>query len=616
MRNDTLPGDYIWRVLQLRFGHAGLKDPKDLQGSIDAVVAGGYAACEVQFVKEFTLKEPEAKRLGEIARDAGITLSVHAPYFAQLTTIEPDRLKLHLGGLHHSCKLASQMGATVVVCHPGSRGEQTPEELVERVDRNLTELGPRVADLGVNLGLETCGRKSQFGGVGDIAQLVPRHPFTTIVVDYGHIHAVSNGSLTSEAAFEALFGFIVENFSEEHLRPLHTHFSDNLWGPAGEIKHLPYGEGQLRIGNVIAAANKFDLMLTVISEHKEAKSHALVLEEVRKSGVTMIGPGGTSKEDAKVPVQTWFPHELPVIAKGQAHFFARANREVRISNIGKLIFPDDGLTKGDLATYYYNVAPMMLPFLRDRPMNMQRVPEGIYGEAFYEKQCPKGAPHWVKTIPVPSDGGKKNIDFVVVDDVATLVWLAQIASVEVHAWTSKWPDLDQPDFAVMDLDPHEPIAFSDVLAVARLVGVVLEKFGLKGFPKTSGGSGIQIFIPLAKGHSYAEVREFCTLVGGLVRSAYPQKVTMEFAKPSRAGKVYLDANQNAKSKTLVAPYSVRPYPGAPVSTPLSWVEMDDEFLPEQFNIKTLFERIERVGDPFRAAMSTKQDLHPALEQLR
>lgn len=596
---------------RLRFGIAGLRDTKDLEGSVRSVVEAGYAACEVQFVKEFTLKEPEAKRLGEIARDAGIALSVHAPYFAQLTTPEPDRLKLHLGALHHASKLAATMGASVVVCHPGSRGEAEPEELLERVDGALAALAPRIADTGVRLGLETCGRRSQFGTVGDIALLVQSHAFTTPVVDFAHVHALSGGSMTSPEAFEALFAYITEEFSDEHLSPLHCHFTDNRFGAAGEISHIPYGEGKLRIGHLVEGAKGFDLALTIISEQKEAASHAAILEELRACGAPLVDPGGGSGEGGGGR----FPERVPLEARGAAHYFRRGSREVRITNLDKPYFPDDGYTKGDLLTYYYNAAPHMLPFLRDRPIVMQRVPEGIYGEAFYEKQAPKGRPEWVRTVPVPSDEGRKIIDFVVVEDVATLVWLAQIASVECHAWTSRWPELEQPDFAVIDLDPFEPITFDDVRAVAKLVKVVLDRLGLRGFPKTSGGSGLQVFIPISSGHTYREVRAFSAAAGRLIRNAYPEKVTMEPSIGKRAGRVFIDANQNAKGKTLVAPYSVRPYPKAPVSAPLAWEELEEEFLPEQFTITTIFDRIEKVGDPFKGALSLRQDLHPALEEL-
>lgn len=594
----------------LRFGIAGLKDPKDLQGSVAALKGAGYEACEVQFVKEFTLKEPEAKRLGELTRDNGIALSVHAPYFAQLTTVEPDRLKLHLGALHHSCKLAGLMGATVVVCHPGSHHDHLPDELHERVDKALTNLGPRIEDTGVKLGLETCGRRSQFGALGDIALLVRKHAFTTPVIDYAHIHALSNGSLKDPAALEALFAYVVDEFSTEDLRPLHTHFSDNQFGPAGEIRHIRYGEGTLRIANVLKGAERFDLDLTVISEEKWPESHEAILAEIRKTPLALTKTAPVTKDGI------WFPFSIPLEKSKDAHRFVHGSREVRITNLDKVFFPDEGITKGDLINYYYNVAPLMLPFLRDRPITMQRVPDGIYGEAFYEKQAPKGAPEWLRTIPVPSDGGKKNIDFIVVDDVLALVWLAQIASVEVHAWTAKAPDLEQPDFAVMDLDPHEPVEFDDVRAVAGLVQVLLERLGLKGFPKTSGGSGLQVFIPLVPGHSYSEVRDFCSGLGRLMVAAYPEKVTMAASKAQRTGKIYVDAGQNAKGQTLVAPYSVRPYPGAPVSAPLNWDELADEFYPADFTIATMFERIERVGDLFRGAIMTKQNLHPAIEKLK
>lgn len=600
---------------QLRFGVAGLKDTKDLKGSIEFCVDNGYSACEVQFVKEFTLDEAECAELGSIARDQGVALSVHAPYFAQLTTKEPDRIKQHLGALHHSCKLGSQLGATVIVCHPGSRGEASAEELVERVDANLRALGPRVGDLAVKLGLETCGRRSQFGSLGDIALLVREHAFTTPVIDYGHIHALSNGSLRDKAAFDALFSYIIQEFSSEHLWPLHTHFSDNQFGDAGELRHIPYGTGTLKIGNVLDGARPHDLALTVISEHKDPASHAAVRDELKSKKAPLIPPmpRATSLRGKQ---GSWLPHAIPLEERGEAHYFQRGSRELRVTNVSKMYFPDDEITKGDLIGYYYNAAPLMLPFLRDRPITMHRVPEGIYGEAFYEKQIPRGAPGWVKTVEVPSDGGRKKIDFVIVDDVMTLVWLAQIASVECHAWTSRTPKLDEPDFAVMDLDPHEPIGFADVRAVASLVNVVLTKLGIRGFPKTSGGSGIQVFIPLAPGHTYPEVREFCGAVGSLLRSAYPEKVTMEASKAKRAGKVYVDVDQNAKGQTLVAPYSVRPYPGAPVSAPLEWTELEQDLVPEQFTIRTIFERLEEVGDPFKPALSLKQDLHPALEQLR
>lgn len=275
---------------QLRYGVAGLKDPKDLNASIDHLVSHGFAQCEVQFVKEFTLKEAEARRFGEMARDNGIALSVHAPYFAQLTTKEPDRLKLHLGGLHHACKLASAMGATVVVCHPGSHHGRPPEELHEQVNANLADLGPRVSDLGVKLGLETCGKRSQFGALGDIALLVKEHPFTTVVIDYAHIHALSNGQLNTPEAMEALFGYITSQFSFEHFWPLHTHFSDNEFGPQGEIRHVPYGKGTLRISHVVQGASKFDMALTIVSEEKDPGSHVAIQEELKSTKAPMVFP--------------------------------------------------------------------------------------------------------------------------------------------------------------------------------------------------------------------------------------------------------------------------------------------------------------------------------------
>ncbi|MGH9195599.1 MAG: non-homologous end-joining DNA ligase, partial [Acidimicrobiia bacterium] len=553
--------------------------------------------------------EAQCEHLGELARDAGIALSVHAPYFAALTTLEPDRVKLHVGALHHSCKLANAMGATVVVAHPGSTEGVEPEELHRRIDLALEALAPRVADLGVKLGLETAGRKSQFGTLGDIALVVRRHSFTTPVIDFAHIHAVSGGLLSTAEAFEAIFDYITNEFSVEHLRPLHCHFTDNRFGDAGEITHIPYGEGTLRIGNLYAGAEKHDLSLTIVSEARWEESHKQMFEELRASGAPLGGPLGNQEG---VPSAA-SAKTVPLLEKNHSHYFKSGKREVRITNKDKVLFPDDGYTKGDLVNYYWQAAPLMLPFLKDRPIVMQRVPDGIYEEAFYEKQAPKGTPEWVSTVPVSSEGGSRTIDYVVVDDVATLVWLAQIASVECHAWTSKWPRLDEPDFAVMDLDPHEPVSFEDVRNVAKLVKVVLDRFDIRAFPKTSGGAGMQIFIPITAGHTYAEVRQFCSGVGRLIQHAYPEKVTLEPSKPRRKGKVFIDANQNSKGKTLVAPYSVRQYPLETVSAPLLWEELDEEFYPEAFTIETIFDRVAEIGDPFRPALAVKQDLHPVME---
>ncbi|HWD09078.1 MAG TPA: non-homologous end-joining DNA ligase [Actinomycetota bacterium] len=608
---------------EIRYGIAGLKDTRDLPGSIAAVAEGGYAACEVQFVKEFTLKEPEAERLGAIAADAGIALSVHAPYFAALTTPEPERRTLHLGALHHSCHLASLMGARIVVCHPGS-SEGDPEEVHRRVVAALDNLGPRIEAFGVRLGLETPGRKSQFGSLGDIALVVKDHPFASPVVDFAHVQAVSGGRLTSVEAYRALLGFVASEFGAEHLWPLHCHFTDNRYGPAGEITHVPYGEGTVRMRPLAEAAASFDFALTIISEERWEDSHQRILQDLRAAGAPLVAAGKAATPVALPASATTFtrdylPRPLVLEPRGPAQILHEGGKEVRLTNLDKVLFPDDGYTKGDLIGYYYNVAPVLLPFLADRPVVMQRVPDGIYKEAFYEKQAPKGLPEWVRTVPVSSysaNQSARTIDYVVIDSVASLAWLAQIASVECHAWTSRWPNIDEPDFAVIDLDPHEPISFDDVRAVGRLVHTVLDRLGLRAVPKTSGGAGLQIFIPLAPGHSYAEVREFCTGVGRLITAVYPERATLEPSIPKRKGRVFIDANQNAKGKTLVAPYSVRPYPLAPVSMPLSWEELDEEFYPEQFTVATAFERIGAVGDLFAQTRMWRQDLHPALAQFR
>lgn len=290
-------------------------------------------------------------------------------------------------------------------------------------------------------------------------------------------------------------------------------------------------------------------------------------------------------------------------------------RELRLSNLDKVYWPDEGYTKGDLITYYFNVSPTMLPHVADRPLTLKRMPNGIHGDFFYEKNAPRHRPRWMPTVPVPADEGSKIINFLVVRDVAHLLWVANLGCIEFHPLHGKGEEQSNPTYAFFDLDPFEPAAWAEVAQVASLINVVLRELGLEAYPKTSGATGMQIMVPSDGTTSYDLIRGFVQAVSELVHKAVPDITTMEWDTSKRAGKVFLDVNMNRAGANIAAAYSVRPEPGATVSAPLRWDEIDDVH-PSMFRMDTIFERIAEVGDPFApVAEGPGQSLTEALAKL-
>jgi bifunctional non-homologous end joining protein LigD len=308
-----------------------------------------------------------------------------------------------------------------------------------------------------------------------------------------------------------------------------------------------------------------------------------------------------------------FPEPLPARRAGDAWRIVADGRELRLSNLDKLYWPDEGITKGDLLAYYHNVAPLVLPHLRDRPLTMLRMPDGTAGEAFYEKRVPSHAPDWLPTARVPGED-RKPIDMVMAQDRASLLYVINLGCIELHPLHSRSGTLDYPEFALFDLDPFEPYTFADVRAVARLVKVVLDGLGLRGYPKTSGATGMQVHVPLEPVHPYADVRAFVEQVGRLLVRAYPEKVTMAWPVAERAGKVFVDHQMNRRGANIASVYSVRPRPGAPVSTPLDWEELDSDLEPGDFRIDNVWERFSQ-GDRFAPVLTDRQTLDAAMEAL-
>jgi bifunctional non-homologous end joining protein LigD len=309
-----------------------------------------------------------------------------------------------------------------------------------------------------------------------------------------------------------------------------------------------------------------------------------------------------------------FPAELPTVRDGDAWRAEVDGRVLRLSNLAKEYWPGEGITKGDLVTYYYNVAPLILPHLRDRPLTMRRMPDGLAGEPFYEKQVPAHAPSWLPTAAVPSEDGTRVVEFVVAQDLPSLLYLANLGCIEMHPLHARAGSLDRPDYAFFDLDPFEPYTFADVRLAAKLVKVVLDGLGLRGYPKTSGATGMQVFVPLDGTHTHTDARLFVERVGRLVVRAMPEKVTMDWAIEKRAGKVFVDHQMNRPGANIASVYSLRPLPGAPVSTPLDWDELDEEPEPEDFRIDNVWQRF-AAGDRFAGVLSDRQSLTAAMEAL-
>lgn len=291
-------------------------------------------------------------------------------------------------------------------------------------------------------------------------------------------------------------------------------------------------------------------------------------------------------------------------------YVAVNGHEVKLTNLDKLIWPE-GLTKAHLVKYYREIAPYILPYLYNRPLVMKRYPDGVVGESFYQKECPEYAPDWIIRYPV--EHSEKVVNYIICNDIATLVWLANQGCLEMHPWLSRIENIECPDIAVMDLDPSEGASFNDVLKIALLVKEALDQFNLQSYPKTSGATGLHIFVPIKPVYAYQTVTKAMQYVAELIVKINPEQATVERKVVQRQGKVYLDYLQNGRGKTMAFPYSLRPLPGAPVSTPLYWEEAESmNIAPDAFSIYNIISRIEEIGDIYYDVLSNKQTLDTLL----
>ena len=272
-------------------------------------------------------------------------------------------------------------------------------------------------------------------------------------------------------------------------------------------------------------------------------------------------------------------------------------RKLSFTNTGKVFWPEEGFTKGDVINYYNEVADLILPYLKDRPESLLRMPNGIKAPGFFHKDAGDNAPKWVKTYERFSESADKDINYIVCNDRPTLLYLANLGCIEINPWNSRLKKIEHPDYLVMDIDPSEKNTFGQVIETANVIGEILKKAGADAFPKTSGATGLHVYVPLGAKYTYEQAKEFAHVVAMLAQEQLPDFTSLERSLSKRGkSNIYIDFLQNRQGQTLAAPYSLRPKPGVTVSAPLQWKEVKPGLHPSQFHVGNILERVKKKGD--------------------
>lgn len=284
-------------------------------------------------------------------------------------------------------------------------------------------------------------------------------------------------------------------------------------------------------------------------------------------------------------------------------------RSLRLSDLDKVYWPRDGLTKGDTLDYYRELAAVILPQFKDRPVTTRVFPDGIDGKSFYRRDAPAKRPKWLRSESYRPASGTGTTRLILIDDTAGLIWFANQGAIEFHTWMSCLPNLTEPDFAVFDLDPGEQVTFKDVLRAASFLRDHLTKIGLTGFPKTTGRQGLHVLLPLAPGHTFEGVRTWVKSTAEQLAAEHEDLIAVAHGGTHRGDHVTIDYAQNSITRNLAAPYTLRAAPGAPVSAPLSWDEVErGKVSPDQITIKTMPARLQKKGDLFASILEDRQKL--------
>jgi bifunctional non-homologous end joining protein LigD len=373
------------------------------------------------------------------------------------------------------------------------------------------------------------------------------------------------------------------------LRPL-----ERAGSPFGEVPKMP----KVRKGDVVWVEPKLVAEVEFVEWTHDGHLRAPSYQGLRED---------------KAPEQVHREEPLPnEIRKG--------NRVLRLSNLDKLFWPEEGITKGDLIRYYRDVAPALVPHLKGRPFTMKRYPDGWKGKFFFQKDAPTHMPDWIKRAEITvttrdSPRQRRRIQAPIVEDELGLLWMVNMGCIDCNTWYSRIDRPERPDWVLFDLDPSPDVGFAETVEVALLVKQALDALGLVSFPKTSGSEGMHVLVPIDRRSTYANTRRFAEVVAGAIARAHPRLATTEWTKAKRRG-VLIDANQNGEGKTIASVYSVRPKAGAPVSTPLRWEEVNESLDPGAFTMDVVLERVNADGDLFEGVLTTKQSLARALKALQ
>ena len=330
-----------------------------------------------------------------------------------------------------------------------------------------------------------------------------------------------------------------------------------------------------------------------------------------------IEPNECVRETTAPAEEKSTPDVRPLLLSGKAEeaMLTVNGQRLKFTHLNKVFYPAEGYNKRDLLNYYDAVADLLLPYLRDRPLSLKRYPDGIAGEFFFQKDTHDRVPSWIRVEPIYSEHTKAPTRFVLADDRAALLYLTNLGCIDQNPWMSRVGALECPDFMLIDLDP-QGCEFDRIIEAAQLVRKKLDLVGLEGYPKTTGGDGMHIYVPVEPVYSYEQVRSFAEIIARVVATERPDLFTTPRPVARREqGKVYFDYLQIGESKTIAAPYVVRAYPGAPVATPLAWREVANGLLPSQFHLRNALDRFSRVGDLFEPVLKKPQRLEPAIEKL-
>jgi bifunctional non-homologous end joining protein LigD len=289
---------------------------------------------------------------------------------------------------------------------------------------------------------------------------------------------------------------------------------------------------------------------------------------------------------------------------------------LRLTNLNKVYFPADGYTKRNVLAYYFFASPFLLPFLKDRPLVLRRYPNGMEGQAFFQKDAGKDAPGWIETASIQSESKSKPIRYFLANDRASLLYLTNLGCIDHNPWSSRFDDPEHPDYIFFDLDPTAGSPFTTVVKLAKILATKLEEIGMKAFLKTSGATGLHIFLPLERLYTYEQVRQFVSTIASLTMQQHPGIITLDRTVGRRPkGSIYIDAHQNSEAQSLASVYSIRAFPHAPVSTPILAAELTPKLRPETWNLSSIRRRIDEKGDLWSKFWRSRQKLEPAVERL-